>query len=421
MKITTITKKPANRAKRHPMTVPFFRPGIGEEEQKAVAGVLASGWLTTGSVVRRFERRFATYLDVPEVVALNSCTAALHLALEAAGVRRGDLVLVPSMTFAATAEVVRYLGARPVLVDSDPETLCIDPNAVEDTVTRLRRRGHLKAVIPVHYGGQMADMTRLREVAERHGLRIVEDAAHTLPAYLREGAGDEWRMVGNTSGLTCFSLYANKCITTGEGGMVAVHEAEEAERIRLMSLHGLSAAPADLREKLGSWCYEIVAPGYKYNLTDVAAAIGLCQLEKADEFWRGRRRVARAYQERLAGFGDLLEPPRELPDRRSSWHLYPIRLRLEALSVGRDLVIKALRERGVACSVHWMPLHLHSYYRRRYGYGETDCPVAGREWRRLISLPIYPSMTEDEIDYVTENLWQILTANRRVFSAMAGA
>lgn len=416
-----MTMKQIQQTSRTQLTVPYFRPSLGAAESKAVTEVLNSGWLTSGKVVRQFERRFAEYLDVPEAVAVNSCTAALHLALEAAGVKRGDLVLAPTMTFAATAEVVRYFGARPVLVDSDPTTLCLDPDAVADTIERLRRRGHLKAMIPVHYGGQLADMIRLRQIANRNGLQVVEDAAHALPAYLRNGPKDNWRMVGSTSGLTCFSFYANKCITTGEGGMVAVHDPAKAERIRMMSLHGLSKSAWNRFEKRGSWYYEIVAAGFKYNLTDVAAAIGVQQLEKATEFWRARRRVARAYAERLAPLADLLELPRELPDRRSSWHLYPVRLRLDALSRSRDEIIEMLREVGITCSVHWMPLHLHPYYRRRYGYAPSEFPVASREWLRLISLPIYPSMKESEIDYVTENLGEILTANARRLFAVAGA
>jgi perosamine synthetase len=299
-------------------------------------------------------------------------------------------------------------------------TLCVSPDEVDAAAQRHSGSGRLKAMIPMHYGGQMADMPRLSKTASRHGLKVIEDAAHALPAYLREQPDGRWQMVGSTSAFTCFSFYANKCITSAEGGMVAVHDPEMAERIRMMSLHGLSRSAWNRFENGNSWHYQIVEAGFKYNLTDLAAAIGVAQLRKAGEFWRRRRSVARAYGERLAAYDEFIELPRELPDRQSSWHLYPIRLRLEALAVDRAQVIGRLQERGITCSVHWMPLHLHPYYERRYGYQPADCPAASREWLRLISLPIYPSMTDEEIDFVCEALGAVLEQNARLQCAMAG-
>ncbi|MBI3666852.1 MAG: DegT/DnrJ/EryC1/StrS family aminotransferase [Acidobacteria bacterium] len=390
------------------MNISYFRPSIGEKEKAAVNAVLSSGWLTTGRAVKEFEGRFAAYLGVPHAVAVNSCTAALHLALEATGVRQTDIVLVPTMTFAATAAVVRHLGARPVLVDCDPVTLCIDPGAVEATARDWSRRGNLKALIPMHYGGQMADMDRLTEVSRRFGMRVIEDAAHALPAFLRQGPGHPWRSVGHTAPLTCFSFYANKCITTGEGGMVVTHSAELAERIRMMSLHGLSRSAWTRFDGKGSWYYEIMEPGFKYNLTDVAAAIGLAQLGKADDFWQQRQRIAGSYLARLAMYSDFLELHTELNDRKSSWHLYPIRLRLEQLDIDRAQFMEELKQCGITCSVHWMPLHLHPYYRRSYGYRPEDFPIASQQWPRLVSLPIYPDMTEQELEYVCDSAGSVL-------------
>ncbi len=386
------------------MNIPYFRPSIGEEEKRLVDAVLTSGWLTTGQYARRFEEAFASYLGAPQAVAVNSCTAALHLALEASGIGPGDLVLVPTMTFAATAAAVRFLGGRPVLVDCDPVTMNMDPEAAEQTAELWSRYGNLRGIIPVHYGGQMADMDRLGSLARRWDLAVVEDAAHACPAYTRPGPASPWQPVGATSPLACFSFYANKCITTGEGGMVTVQNPDTAERIRRMSLHGLSKSAWRRFEAKVPWHYEILDAGFKYNLTDLAAAIGLAQLEKAGRMWQDRRRVARLYAERLAAYQEFLELPVELPDRQSSWHLYPIRLRLESLDIDRNAFIAALGERGITCSVHWMPLHLHPAYREAYGYRLGDFPVASSLWPRLVSLPMFPSMTEAEVDYVCDSI-----------------
>jgi perosamine synthetase len=263
-------------------------------------------------------------------------------------------------------------------------------------------------MIPVHYGGQMADMDRLEALAQRFGMRVIEDAAHALPAFIRNGPGYPWRSVGNTSPLTCFSFYANKCITTGEGGMVVSHNLEVAERIRMMSLHGLSKSAWSRFETAGSWYYEIVETGFKYNLTDVCAAIGLAQLEKADDFWQQRRLIAEKYSSRLAVYSDFLDLPPELENRKSAWHLYAIKLRLEHLEIDRARFIEEMKQHGVCCSVHWMPLHLHPYYRRTYGYWPEDFPAASSVWPRLVSLPIFPEMTEMEIEHVCNSIGDVI-------------
>jgi perosamine synthetase len=393
------------------MTVPFFRPAITEAEIEAVVTCLRSGWLTTGGVTRDFEREFAAYVGARHAVALNSCTAALHLALEAIGLRRGDLVLVPTMTFAATAEVVRYFDAVPVFVDCDPVTQCIDVAAAARTIEALHAGrpvaglappyGPLRAVIPMHYAGQMADVDGIRALATAHRLAVIEDAAHTLPAFTRADASSPWRAVGTTGDITCFSFYANKCITTGEGGMAVTDDEALASRMRIMSLHGMSKDAWKRYTAAGSWYYEIVAPGFKYNLTDIAAALGRVQLARAGELWEARRRVAGQLQQALADIPGL-EVPREMPDRQHSWHLFSIRLDLDVWRSGRDAFIDRLRERGIASSVHWMPLHMHPYYRQTYGIAPETFPVAASLWPRLVTLPLFPGMTEAEVGAVAD-------------------
>lgn len=389
------------------MEIPYFRPSVGDEEKAAVDAVLSSGWLTTGPATQNFQTKFAEFLGRRYALGVNSCTAALHLALEAAGVREGDIVFVPTMTFAATAEVVHYLRARPILVDCDPLTLCMDPNALESTAERYAGEGRLRAVLPMHYGGQMADMHRIANLARRFGMTVIEDAAHALPAFIRQAFDDGWQSVGALSAASCFSFYANKCITTGEGGMVVTDDPELAQRMQMMSLHGLSKDAWTRFTSHGSWYYEILHPGFKYNLTDVASSIGCAQLEKANEFWRLRRGIAEAYLQRLASQSEIVELPVELSDRLSSWHLFAIRLQLENLTIDRSQVIRELKQRGVQTSVHWMPLHLHPFYREAYSYRSEDFPVASRQWPRLVSLPIFPSMSTDQVDYVCDCIGEI--------------
>jgi perosamine synthetase len=388
------------------MKVPFFRPSITETEVAEVVGCLHSGWLTTGPLTRRFEEAFAREVGARQAVAVSSCTAALHLAVEALGLRAGEAVLVPTMTFAATAEVIRYLGAVPVLVDCEPATGNLD---LADAAARLewlpgaRRFGTraLRAVgiIPVHVGGLMLDAAAVQGFAREHGLWVVEDAAHAFPAAWRPSNGRPWQRCGEgTADVTCYSFYANKTITTGEGGMAGTDDADLADRMRRMSLHGLSRDAWD-RYSGGGWDYRILAPGYKYNLTDVASALGLQQLRRAETLRQSRQRLARVYLDRLADSAELELPP-DPPDRIHSWHLFPIRLRLDRLSVDRNTFLQRLNECGVGTSVHWRPLHLHPYYQETFGYRPEDFPVASREWLRLISLPLFPGMSEGEQEHV---------------------
>jgi dTDP-4-amino-4,6-dideoxygalactose transaminase len=394
------------------MHVPFFRPSITDAEVKEVEDTLRSGWLTTGPKTKRFEEEFAAAVGAPHAVAVNSCTAALHLAIEALGLQPGEGVLVPTFTFAATAEVVRYFGGDPILVDCDPVTLNLD---LADAEKRLgmARASKVVGIVPVHYAGLMLDVGSLRDFAARHGLWMVEDAAHAFPAAWRPSSSSAWQRCGErTSDIACFSFYANKTITTGEGGMAVTTDERLAERMRVMSLHGLSRDAWRRYEKGGSWNYDIVAPGFKYNMTDVAAALGLQQLRRADALRVEREVVARRYLDALAGL-DALELPPVPVDRLHSWHLFFIRLRLEALTVTRDLFVQALGERGVQCSVHWKPLHLHPYYREVYGYTPEQFPAAAAAWTRLISLPIFPGMRDEEVRHVVESVRSLCREHAR--------
>jgi perosamine synthetase len=392
------------------MNVPFFRPDLQSGEIDAVVETLRSGWLTTGPRTREFEERFSEAVGARHAVALNSGTAALHLAVEALGLREGQAVLVPTMTFAATAEVVRYLGGVPLLVDCDPVTGNMD---FDDAARRAERwadgthrplpgaSGKLAGVMPVHVGGLLLDPDAVRALARRFSLWIVEDAAHAFPAAWRPAAGGAWRRCGEaTADVSCFSFYANKTITTGEGGMAVTDDDAAADRMRRMSLHGLSQDAWKRYSGNGGWDYRILDPGFKYNLTDLAAAIGLVQLSRAEPLRAARERVAAAYTQAFARLEEVETPPAP-EDRRHSWHLYPIRLRLERLTADRDQIFEELGKEGVRCSVHWRPLHLHPYYAERFGWRPEELPAATALWRRLLSLPLFPSMRAEEVAHVT--------------------
>ena len=374
--------------------IPLDRPWIGDEEVAAAVRVLRSGRLAAGAEARAFEEELARYVGAKHALALSSCTAALELALEATDVARGHRVIVPTLAFAATAEVVAHFGATPVLCDVEPESLGLSVGALAEllaendagrAVPGLRAAGPMHAVIPVHYAGQMADVDGIDALAQRHGLRVIEDAAQALPAWSRTPGGP-WRSAGTTAEQTCFS------VSTGEGGMLVTDDAQIAERARRRSRHGLSSDARGRRSR-------ILAPGYEYGLTDLAAAIGRQQLARADALHRLRSAIAERYRALL---GDLVEI--ELPSvragQRPSWQRYVMRLHLEKLGLGRDQLLDGLRERGVGAGVHWMPLHLHPYYREAHGYREGMFPVAEREWRRMVSLPIFAGMSEREVERV---------------------
>jgi dTDP-4-amino-4,6-dideoxygalactose transaminase len=371
--------------------LPFALPDIGEEEIAEVVDTLRSGWVTTGPKARRFEAEFATFLGDASLhcIAVNSATAGLHLALEALDIGPGDEVITTTHTFTATAEVVRYLGADVKLVDIDPATLNIDPAAIEAVVTP-----RTKAIIPVHYGGLAADMPAILAIARRHGLKVVEDAAHALPAT------SSGRLVGTLdSEAAVFSFYANKTITTGEGGMLVTRDGALAKRAQVMRLHGMSRDAFDrFTASVPSWYYEIVAPGFKYNLTDIAAALGLQQLKKAHRFAQRRAAIAARFNEALAAL-PVLTAPLAPAGELHAWHLYPLRL-ADGATVSRARVIERLFERGIGCSVHYIPLHLQPYWRDRYRLTPQMFPHSQRVYERQLSLPIYTRMTDDDVERV---------------------
>ena len=366
--------------------VPFARPDIGEAEIDAVARALRSGWVTTGPETRAFEQEFAAYLGSGvQAVAVNSATAGLHLALEAIGIGPGDEVIAPTLTFTATVEVARYLGADAKLVDVDPVTLNIDPARIEAAITPATR-----AILPVHYGGLACDMAAIFDIARRHGLRVVEDAAHALPATF-QGA-----TVGQlASAAAVFSFYANKTITTGEGGMVVTQDEQLAARMRVMRLHGISRDAFDrFTSKTPAWYYEIVAPGFKYNLTDLAAALGRVQLQRLPAFVQRRRQLAARYLHALKDLPLILPADAPAGDTHA-WHLFVLRLSDDA-TVTRDEVIQALSDAGIATSVHYVPLHRQPYWRDRYGLTPEQFPVAEAAYQRMFSVPLFTAMSDGE-------------------------
>ncbi len=368
--------------------LPFALPELGEEEIAEVVDTLRSGWVTTGPKARRFEDDFAAFLGEPGLhcLAVNSATAGLHLALEAIGIGPGDEVITTTHTFTATAEVVRYLGADVVLVDIDPATLCINPACVEAAITP-----RTKAIVPVHYAGLAADMPALLAIAQKHGLKIVEDAAHALPTTIG-GA-----LVGTlASAVTVFSFYANKTITTGEGGMVVTRDEALAKRMKVMRLHGMSRDAFDrFTATVPSWYYEIVAPGFKYNLTDIAAALGIHQLKRLRGFQVRREQIAAQY---AAAFADLplVTPPQAAPGDTHAWHLYVLRLG-DGAGVERDAFIERLFAAGIGCSVHYIPLHLQPYWRDRYALKREDFPHSQHAFERMLTLPLYTRMTDADV------------------------
>jgi dTDP-4-amino-4,6-dideoxygalactose transaminase len=382
-------------------TIPFHVASVGEDEARAAADVVRSGWLTMGPKTFEFELNFAAYVGAKHAIGVSSCTAALHIALEAIGLQPGDEVLVPTTTFTATAEVAVYFKAIPVLVDVDPVTLCIDPAKAEEKITSRTR-----AILPVHFAGQPSDMDRIQQLAARHNLQVIEDAAHALPASFRGTP------VGAISRLTAFSFYATKTLTTGEGGMVTTDDDELAARMKVMRLHGIGKDAWKRYGKNGSWFYEVKHAGFKYNLTDMQSAIGLVQLSKCTELRNLRARIAEQYSESFSQYGEL-EVPKVLPDRESAWHLYVLRLNLDRLTIGRAEVIEQLKQRGIGTSVHFIPLHLHPYYRHTYHYSDESFPVALREYYRSFSLPIYPGMSHEDVAYVIEQVIAVVVKARR--------
>ena len=372
--------------------LPFALPEIGEEEIAEVVDTLRSGWVTTGPKARRFEQDFVQFLgdDSLQAIAVNSATAGLHLALEALGIGPGDEVITTTHTFTATAEVVRYMGADVVLVDIDPATLNIDPKAIEAAITPKTR-----AIMPVHYAGLSVDMDAVMAIARKHGLKVVEDAAHALPTTFKK------QTIGTLqSDVTVFSFYANKTITTGEGGMLVTRHEQIAARCKVMRLHGISRDAFDrFTAKVPSWYYEIVAPGFKYNLTDIAAALGLHQLKRVQGFQVRREQIASRYDEALADLPLLLPPRPQHAGDLHSWHLYVVRLTDEA-QINRDQLIEGLFADGIGVSVHYIPLHLHPYWKERYDLKPAQFPHSQKAYERMVTLPLYTKMTDADVERV---------------------
>jgi len=380
--------------------LPFAPPLIGEEEISEVVATLRSGWITTGPKTKRFESEFAAYLGAPGALALNSCTAGLHTALVTLGVGPGDEVISTPLTFAASINVIEHVGARPVLADVQPDTLNIDPAEVEANIGP-----RTKAIIPVHFAGHPVDLDAIDDLARRHGLHVLEDAAHALPARYKG------RWIGSGKNPVAFSFYATKNLTTGEGGMLT-GSPEFLERARIVSLHGMSRDAWKRYDKSGQWYYEVLLPGFKYNMTDIQAAIGIWQLRKLASFEQRRRAVAAAYDRGFAD-DDALEAPTERPDVEHAWHLYVLRLRLEALRIDRDQFIDELTRRNIGTSVHFIPIHLHPYYREKYRFGPETYPIAYSNYRRMISLPLNARLTDADVGNVIDAVRDVARTYRR--------
>jgi dTDP-4-amino-4,6-dideoxygalactose transaminase len=379
--------------------IPFALPCLDEAEINEVVDTLRSGWLTTGPKAKRFEEEFAQFIGIPYALAVNSCTAGLHLALEAIGIQPGDKVITTPYTFTATAEVIRYLGAQPLFVDIDPNTFNIDCQQISHLLEQV---SGIKAILPVHFGGQACDMSAILALAERYSLKVVEDAAHALPTYY------QGQIIGSLGDITVYSFYVTKTLATGEGGMVVTANPDYAERIRVMRLHGINREVFDRNE---TWFYEVVAPGFKYNLTDIAAALGIHQLHKVQAFLQRRSAIAARYNASFAGLP--LQTPYLHPDSTHAWHLYVIQLKLEDLTIDRNTFIEKMTAAGIGTSVHFIPLHLQKYWRERYHWQPSDFPMAVEVYQRAVSLPIYPCMSDSDVDRVIMTVRQILTEAQR--------
>ena len=385
----------------------FSPPSIGEEEISEVIDTLRSDWITTGPKTKRFEQEFAEAVGAPASLAVNSGTAAMHVALTALGIGPGDAVITTPMTFVSGVHVIEQVGARPVMVDVEPDTLNIDPARVAEAIDAARRQGsRVKAVLPVHLYGHPCDMIRLMERAQEHDLAIVDDAAHALPAQCDGRMIGSFAQLNGVRVLTCFSFYATKNLTTGEGGMLT-GPADLIDEARIWSLHGMSRDAWNRYGTNGSWYYEVVRPGFKYNLTDIQAALGLQQLRKLKEFQVRRLEIARQYNESFSKFSEL-QCPITRPNVEHAWHLYVLRLNLEQLRITRNEFIEELKRRQIGASVHFIPVHLHPYYRDKYGFQPQDFPVAFNEFQRMISLPLHPRLTARDVQDVIEAVDEIV-------------
>jgi dTDP-4-amino-4,6-dideoxygalactose transaminase len=380
--------------------LPFHLPMIEDDEIKAVAETLKSGWLTKGPKTIEFEKKIANYIGAKHAIALNSCTAALHLSLFAAGIVSGNEVIVPSYTFASTANVVVHQGAKPILADINLDDFCISLDAIEDLITPKT-----KAIIPVHFAGHPCDMHLITKLADRYNLVVIEDAAHAL------GAKYDGKMIGSIAGstTTCFSFYVTKNITTGEGGIVATDLDDLATKLETSSMHGMNFNAWNRYSDKGSWYYEVVNAGYKYNMNDLQASIGNAQVDKIERFQKDRQGIAKVYTEEFGKYSDVILAPKEKKGVRSAWHLFPILLLFEKLNINRNKFIDALKAEKIGSSLHFIPIHVHPYYREKYGYKKEDFPNAQFAFEHEISLPIYPKMKLDDVMDVASAIKKLVT------------
>ena len=381
--------------------LPFCQADIGEEEIAEVVDTLRSGWLTTGPKTREFEERFSQYVDSKFAVAVNSCTAALHLALNAAGITEGDEVITTPLTFCSTVNVILFQRATPVLADIRLDDYDIDPAEVERRITP-----RTKAILPVHYGGQPCRMDELMDIARRHNLLVIEDAAHAV------GAKYRGQPVGSIGDATAFSFYVIKNLTTGEGGMVTTNNPELAEKVRILRLHGMSHDAWKRYDARGSWYYEVQMLGFKYNMSDIQAALGLHQLARLESFTERRAQIVAEYGRRFAALPELTLPQAR-PEVRHAWHLYPIRVDGERLTIGRDQFIEEMKERGIGTSVHFIPIHYHPYYQQTLGLKPGDFPNTDKLFAGLLSLPLFPRMTDADVERVANAVEEIVVSHRR--------
>jgi len=399
------------------MQIPFHKTYITDEEITEVVDSLRSGWITMGPKTVRFEGEFNRYIGPKHSIAVNSCTAALHLALKAIDLKARDEVIIPTMTFTATGEVVCYFNAKPVIVDVEKDTHNIDIGQIERAIT-----SKTKAIIPVHFAGQPCDMDEIMQLAKSRKLKVIEDAAHALPAWYKSKQSavssqqsekeDIFKKVGTIGDMTCFSFYATKTLATGEGGMVTTENDKWADRIKILRLHGISKDAWKRYSGEGSWFYEVIEAGYKYNMTDIQAALGLAQLKKVEWMWEKRKGIADKYTKAFRN-SEFIGTPKINDGRTSAWHLYVIKLNLEALSIDRSQFIEELKTRGIGTSVHFIPLHKHPFYRDTFGYDSRDFPAAEWLYERIISLPIYPGMTGKEVDFVVESVLDVCEKYKR--------
>lgn len=386
------------------MIVPFHKPSIGKEEIDEVVDTLKSGWLSSGPKVKQFETEFAYAVASKHAVAVNSCTAALHLSLEAIGLKENQYVITTPLTFAATAEVIRYFKAHPIFVDVD-ETGNISPDEIEIAIKKAQNSGkEVTTIMPVHFTGRPCDMNRIMKIASYNGLSVIEDAAHAFPA------SNGIKPIGSIGDMTCFSFYATKTLATGEGGMITTHNDKYAERLRRMRLHGVDR---DIWNRYNSdkpkWYYLVEDVGFKYNMSDIAAAMGIQQLKKSHDFWNTRKWISEKYNKELANLPLILPTDEDLPrGSKHAWHLYVIRLDEQRINMSRDLFIERMLELGIGTSVHFIPLHLHPYWKRLYGFNAYDFPKAMNFYKSCVSLPIYPSMGEYHVHMVVDAVRKIL-------------